>query len=376
MTMGTKAWRGRFGMGIPLVAALGLALSFAPGWFAVSRTANEHEMLLAFFAANLGEAALCGRISWAAHQRYSVLFGGGGASYARSDCYEQVARARHDAGVCWRVRPLVDFDPQSSGYSALACRRRTLAAAPSNAEGSDEMLVHTLTQLGYDIDQLHSEGPTPPAIQDRDVYVALAKNAAVLARARDLLTHAAALRSDDLSYIAQLAAVGTPDANLCAVIPAGETLRPIEAPFRDWCFYTVAFDTQDTRVCDRMTPATAERKVQDAIAAGVRPQIAEQLGLHSDCIRSGQRVGPSLHYGPEVPPDARQTERLLAALGVTKPSAHDWPATEIAAFFRQFVFALAPGNPPDPRRDAARAKLVQKLLVYNDAAIYGRARGD
>jgi hypothetical protein len=371
MTTSTKSWRRRFCIGLLLVAALGLGLSFAPGWFAVSRPANEHEMLLKSFAAELGESALCGPISWEAHQRYSVLFGGGGASYARSDCYEQVARAREDAGVCWRVRPLVDFDPQSSaGHSALSCRRRTLAGETINALSSDDTLAHTLTQLGYDIDQLHLEGVTPPAIQVGDVYLGLAKNAAVLARARDLVTHPATLRVEDLSYIAQLAAVSTADANLCAFIPAGQMLRPIEAPFRDWCFYTVAFDTQDIRICDRMTPAAAERKVLDAIAAGVRPEIAQQLGLQSECIRSQQRLGPALHYGPEAPPDARQTERLLATLGVTMPSAHDLPAAEIAGFYRQFVSALRPDNPPNPKRDAARAKLVHKLL-----AIYGKTRG-
>ena len=78
-----------------------------PGTFVVPRAARV--------AQNVGDPRLCDHISWAAYARYSVIFGGGGASYDRSDCYERVAKARHDPSVCWRVRPLVDLDPLSRG---------------------------------------------------------------------------------------------------------------------------------------------------------------------------------------------------------------------------------------------------------------------
>jgi hypothetical protein len=157
--------------------------------------------------------------------------------------------------------------------------------------------------------------------------------------------------------------VGTVNPDLCSYIPAGQRVGKVEAPFRDWCFFTVAYDTQDIRVCERITPAAMEAKVIEAKAAGVRPEIAEQLGLHVQCTRSGTHLGPRGHYGPEVPDDDAQKQRLFAALGVVVPSAHDWPASERAAFFQQFLFALSSSDRPDFRRDAARAKLVGRLLA-------------
>ncbi len=350
--------------GIACTGAIGLVLSYTPGFSDVRRPPTEQETVLYYFAQNLGETALCDRISWAAYQRYSVLFGGGGASFWRSDCYEQVAQARHDASICWHARPLVDLDPFSTGYSALSCARRTRSGSRSAFGLPDDLFIRTFGRLGYDIDRLHLEGVIPPAIRGQDVYRALERDAGALARAQRLLADpVASLHADDKSYLAQLAAVGTANPDLCAYIRAEQRIGQAEAPFRDWCFYTVAFDTEDVRICERMTPAAAEAKVLEARAAGVRPEIAEQLGLYAECITSGIRLGPRLHYGPEVPGDEQQMQRLFAALDVVVPSARDWPTGQIAAFYRQFVFALWPSDTPDPTRDAARAKLVRRLLA-------------
>jgi hypothetical protein len=350
--------------GIAFVGVIGIGLSYTPGFSAARRSPTEHETVLYYFAQNLGETALCDRISWTAYQSYSVLFGGGGASFWRSACYERVAQARHDPSICWHVRPLVDFDPLSSGYSALSCLRRTKSRYSSGIALPNDLLIRTFKQLGYDIDQLQLEGVIPPAIRVRDVYLSLERDAAVLARAHQLLTQLdPSLRADDRSYLAQLAAVGTANPDLCAYIPSDQRINQVQAPFRDWCFYTVAVDTQDVRICDRMTPAAGEAKVLAAQAAGVRPEIAEQMGLHVECSRIGAHLGPRPHYGPEVPSDEEQTQRLFTALGIAMPSAHDWSASEIAAFYQQFLFALWPRDEPNSARDAARAKLVRRLLA-------------
>ena len=117
--------------GIACIGAIGIVLSYTPGSSDVRRPPTEHETVLYYFAQNLGETALCDRISWVAYQRYSILFGGGGASFWRSDCYEQAAQARHDASICWQARPLVDLDPFSTGHSALSCARRTRSGSRS-----------------------------------------------------------------------------------------------------------------------------------------------------------------------------------------------------------------------------------------------------
>jgi hypothetical protein len=53
---------------------------------------------------------------------------------------------------------------------------------------------------------------------------------------------------------------------------------------------------------------------------------------------------------------------LLAGIAFV-PSAHCWPASEQAAFYQRFLFALSPNDQPDSKRDAARAKLVGRLLA-------------
>lgn len=346
------------------IVALMLALSYAPGMLSSRRPPSEYETVMYYFAQNLGEPALCDKISWSAYQSYSILFGGGGASYWRSDCYEQAAEARHDASICWKVRPLVDIDPTSSGYSALTCRRSTNAGNRSGIGLPDKLLLSTFARLGYDIDQLHLEGGViEPAIRIRDVYWSLQQQPATIARAQQLVLQPdPPLQPGDRSYLADLAALASADPKWCASIPADESVQQSSLPFRDWCYLTLAVNTQDVRVCDLMTPVSKEKKVREAEAAGVRVEIAEQLGLHAECDRNARRLEQRVRYAPEVPLDEQQTLRLLSALHVTMPSAHDWPLYEAAGYYRRFLAGLQPSQKADSPRDAARATLVHKLL--------------
>jgi hypothetical protein len=349
--------------GLAFIGLAGLVASYVPDFWARRHPETAHETILYYFAQNLGEPALCERIAWASHRSYSVLFGGGGASFWRSDCYEQVAQARHDEWICWKVRPLVDLDPLSAGYSALSCRRRTQAGYRSGIGLPGDVLIRTFERLGYDVDEMGREAGTPRAIRWQEVYRRLEREPAALARAQQLLAHVdPSLQAEDLSYLTHLAAIGTADPKWCALIPAGEVVGQVAAPFRDWCYFTVAFDLNDTRICERMTPAAQEDKVRAAEAHGVRREIAEQMGLHAECVRSDRHLGPRLHYAPELPPDEQTARRLFSALDVAMPSAHDWPAADIAAFYQNFLFSLWPAQSPDAARDTARATLVARLL--------------
>jgi hypothetical protein len=93
-----------------------------------------------------------------------------------------------------------------------------------------------------------------------------------------------------------------------------------------------------------MTPAAAEPKVIAGESHGMRPDIAEQLSLHAQCraIERDIAFGTHVRYGPELPADSRQTQRLIAALGVAMPFARNWPASEIAAYYQRFLFSLDP----------------------------------
>jgi hypothetical protein len=349
-----------------IATVIGAVLSFSPGSFRPHRLEIPHETLLYYFAQEIGEPALCDRISWAAYRSYSIMFAGGGASYFRSDCYEEVAEARHDPSVCWKVRPLVDFDPISPGYSALACRRRTLRQEIGGIALDHDVMIHTFDRLGYDIDQLYMEGVIEPAVKIEDVYRGLEKNPLAINRAQQQLAAAghSTLVDDDASYLADLAAIATSDPKWCEHIPARQALNQEQAQFRDWCYLTVAKNTQDVRICERMTPAAAEPKVIDAESHGMRPQIAEQLSLHAQC-RSIERdiaFRTRVRYGPELPADPRQIQRIIADLGVAIPLARDWPPAEKAAYYQRFLFSLDPRF-QDQVHNAARARLLHKLLA-------------
>lgn len=115
--------------GLAFVGAILVMIGAAPGTFMVRRAASEYETVLYYFAQNVGEPSLCDHISWAAYARYSVMFGGGGASYHRSDCYERVAearydpsvaRVRHDPGLVWiRRDPLLQSVVADPRYKAF-----------------------------------------------------------------------------------------------------------------------------------------------------------------------------------------------------------------------------------------------------------------
>ena len=348
-----------------VLAALVLLLAFVPN-FESHRAATESEAVFAFFAETLGEAKLCEKISWAAFQRYSVLFGGGGASYARSDCYESVAIRNRDRATCWNVRPLVDMDPFSAGYSALACRRRVVEGGREYVSLAWETEISAFEALGYDVDQLHLEGVIEPAIRPIDVYRSLERKPDVVDRVQNVLANAgSSLSADDRNRLAHLAAVVTGDASWCERIPARDTVATEEVPFRDWCYLTVAYNIRDARICERMAPAASEAKVIQATASGVRPEIAEQLSARASCMRIGKWVGPYPRYGPEEPRDAVQIKRLVAALGYEWPRARDWPPHQIAEYYSRFLDALHVDQPADSRRAAARAKLIDRIAAHS-----------
>jgi len=340
-----------------------LALSFSPGMLSRGRAPNQQEEILYYFVQNIGEPSLCDRISWSAYRSYSVLFGGGGASYWRSDCYEQAAQQRHDADLCWKARPLVDFALISAGYSALSCRRRTLAGNHSGIALPDKVLVRTFEKMGYDIDRMSIEGVVAPAVRLRDVYWSVARTPAAVARAQQcLVSKDAQVAQGDLAYMADLAAVATSDPKWCAYIPIDQALAGQRAPFRDWCYYTLAQNTRDAGICKRMAPASASPAVAEAIARGMRPEIAEQLSLRGQCDRIAPVPGtaPAVRYAAEIPADPGQAQRLIGELDAQMPSAHDWTDNQKAIYLLNFLFALWPSR-HDPARDDARAELVRRV---------------
>jgi hypothetical protein len=319
--------------GLAFAAAILVMIGATPGTFMVRRPASEYERVLYYFAQNVGEPNLCDRISWAAYARYSVMFGGGGASYDRSGCYERVAEARYDPSVCWRVRPLLDLNPLSTGYSALSCRRRTRARYQTGIALNDALLIRTFERMGYDIDQMSIDGLIPPAIRLRDVYISLPRDPTAIAQATRLLTSPDnALAADDRRYLSQLSAVATGNPQWCESIPQTAAIDDPSAPSRDSCYLQVAYNSGDVR------------------------------------------VGPVHPYGAAIPGNDAQTLRLLAALHVAVPRAHDWTENQKAIYFRNFLFALWPKRSPYPGEVAHRATAPELAREASKDAARDQAR--
>ena len=371
-------------MAAAIAAFVCFALSYSPGRFVHSRQATQRENILYFFAEQTGEPVLCDQISWRVYAHYSLMFAGGGGSYMRSDCYERTAEARQQPSVCWKVRPLVDFEWVSPGYSALACRRRTLRHENSGTALTDEVFVRAFERMGYDIDHMPSDAIFPPAILPRDVYWSLASDPAAVARAEQLLTKpstdaaAAAHQPEDRLYLANLAAIATSDPKWCDYIPSDFHLRTDYPAFRDTCLYEVAINALDPKICARMTPMALDPKAIQAKQHGVRPDIAEQLTSHADCDRlTHPKVGfpRPLHYNAELPMEPEQSMRLIVSLKGAMPSARGWSVTDKARYFQNFLFGLWPLE-RDAIHVAVRDELVRRLLALpEDPASSGRGMG-
>jgi hypothetical protein len=302
------------------------------------RARTEHEYVLYVFAENLGEPSLCRQISWEAVERhldsvFTPWFWRSG-SFRRSDCYEAVAEVKGDRDVCWAVRPLVDLDPFSKGYSALSCRRNTRRVRGSSfpdASLPDDELVHTFEELGYDIDELYLEGVIGPPVTAEEVYRNVARKPIAIARAQALVRGPNTLAAEDAAYLADLVAITTGQPEWCERIRAGIILPKWQMPFRDQCLKMVATNNRGSRIID-----------------GCIIREAKDLETCGRQARLGQGA-----IDPEVPPDPLQTRRLLSELGFGIPLARDWPVRLQADYFRDFLFSLRPSE-----KDATRYAFV------------------
>jgi hypothetical protein len=156
------------------------------------------------------------------------------------------------------------------------------------------------------------------------------------------------LSGDDTSFLVHFAAATSGDALVRAFL---SDVMTEAIPFRDWCYLTVAFNTPDARICERMSPAASEAVVIEASAAGVRPDIAEQLSARAQC--AGSTNGWDCSWlRPEAAGSSADPSADCRIYEM--PHARDWPPYQIAAYYSRFLDALQADVPGDPRRAAAR----------------------
>jgi len=337
--------------GALVVVALVLFLAGATSWpdrLKGMRPVDERDELFRYVAQELAEPALCAKIPWSAESNGGFFLT---PSYERSNCYAFIAGRTRNPWLCWRVRRLGTFSllsRQTSMWSCLLDARRGLSAGIAVSPAS---LAGFFTQLGYDPDTLHREGITPPVVVVEDIYRQLPTRPDFLGRVEravgtpEQATDPAASDQRTLDYLYDAAALTGREPAWCARIPDVVRLPHQAASFRDWCLFTLASNTKDPRLCDRI-PLRAD-------------DSDPRLSLRAKCaLQAGSRFQTG-QYGPEVPDDVR-IRALIALLGYEVPRARDLPPEDIQRAYARFLQELS--TETDAAHAAARRRFVERAL--------------
>jgi hypothetical protein len=369
---------------IVVVALAALAYSPAPD-FAKMHRPNPHETFYQYVAFEFDAPALCDKLS------PSALIPGGffiAPSYARSDCYDTIARRYDRPALCWRARRLGSFAPLEEQTSIATCFWDVFQRAPDRSistymPGRNDV-VTIFAEMGYRPEELYREGVTPPLLNLPDAYRRLAAQPDLVQRIDRITsaslppaspappapltdvgpspaspTESTPLTSTERMYLFELAAHVSGDVSWCTRIPADlrspGTPRNTRGPSlfeRDRCILEIATNTR--------TPASCQ-------LIPVRPDDwPGPMSRRSVCEQQAARPPDKYHYGAIPPQTDAQTRQLITLLGYPLPGVHDVSANEIESGYYYFIWQLARGEPitntrasrADPASISARAAVA------------------
>ncbi len=343
-----------------------------------TRHPDKYDGFVRYVAQQLAEPGLCERIPW------TVTESGGfgyGPSYERSKCYETIAGNTKNPQICAQVRRLGPVKPQIEQTSPESCTKRAKEGFNSGMAIPQGDLVGFFNQMGYDPDTIQLEGITPPLVAVKDIYrqlpdrYGLAIRSAAAGGPREVLEPGsvnqtelvkrvenviggpdAPLRAQtgdvvNAAYLADLAAMISKDSRWCFKIPAGLPLATERGGFRNWCVFTVARESKDIALCERI-PVPSD-------GSDVR------MSLHAECKREISSTIPSnTHYGPEVPAEDDRVRTLLVLLKVDIPHARDLPPDRIYEGYDRFLQELAGGKAA--KHLAARRSFIERVEALKD----------
>jgi hypothetical protein len=345
---------------------------------AAARSPDKYDEFVRYVAQELGEPALCEKIPWTAQE------GGGwgyGPSYERSECYETIAGNTKDPHFCAQVRRLGPVKPQIEQTSPESCMKRAKEGFNGGMAIPQADLAGFFNQMGYDPDTIQLEHITPPLVVVKNIYRQLpdqyglairsaaaggphevlepgiVNQAELVKRVENVIgapVEPLSVRTSDVvnaAYLADLAAMISKESRWCFKIPAGLPLATESGGFRNWCLFTVARESKDIALCDRI-PVPSD-------GSDVR------MSLNAECKREISSTIPSnTHYGPEVPADDDRVRVLLGLLKVDIPRARDLPPDRIYEGYNRFLQELAHGK--DPKVAAARKRFIERVEALKD----------
>lgn len=343
-----------------------------------ARPPDKFDEFVRYIAQELAEPALCEKIPWTATESGGF---GYGPSYERSECYETIAGNTKNPQICAQVRRLGAEKPGIEQTSPESCMKRAKEGFNSGMGIPHGDLVGFFDRMGYDPDSIQLEGITPPLVVVKDIYrqlpdrYGLAIRSAAAGGPHEVLEPGSVNQAElvkrvenvvgdpdaplkaqtgdvvNAAYLADLAAMVGKDPRWCFKIPPGLPLATERGGFRNWCVFTVARESKDIALCERI-PVPSD-------GSDVR------MSLQAECKREVSSTIPSwTHYGPEVPADDDRVRALLALLKVDIPRARDLPPDRIYEGYDRFLQELARGK--DAKHLAARGRFIERMKALKD----------
>ena len=338
---------------------------------------DDYEQFMEFAAEETNAPQLCAKIPWSAYSR-----GGwdSAAAYARSECYEAVARNTGSSWLCLYVKRLGSPAILRQQTSMFSCLEGVQRRHGMGAGVGPPTRLHFFEAMGYSPDTIQEEGVIGPLVRVKDIYRGLSdryglqigRNASgnatvvvsgtlskdvLMARiehvigARDGTLPGAGVTREDAAYLADLAAMTRLDARWCERIPAELPLAGEPEGFRSVCLYQVAVETKDEALCDRIPVPTGMRV----------PQASRQATCRFEIESKAPRT---THYAAAVPQSEDDVARLLQLLKVEIPTAQSLPESEIARSYWQFLFDL--GYARTAQEAAARQRFIARAESLKD----------
>ncbi len=343
------------------------------------RRPDKYDEFFRYMAQQLAEPALCEKIPW------TVRVDGGwgyGPSYERSECYNTIAGNAKNPLICSQVKRLGPVNPAIEQTSTETCVKRTKQGFQSGTAISQGDLVEFFNRMGYDPDTIQLEGITTAIVQVKDIYSRLTDRFGIAIRTQaaggphEVLVPGTVNQAElvkridaaiggpgetanakitdivNVAYLADMAAMVSKDSQWCFRIQPNLPLATERGGFRNWCLFTLAKETGDDALCERI-PVPGD---------GTDPR----LSLHAECHRLiNSKIPTSAHYGPEAPVDDERIRVLLGLLKVDIPRARDLPPDRIYAAYDRFLDELSHGK--DARHLAARQRFIDRVEHINDS---------
>jgi hypothetical protein len=357
-----------FSRGVLLAIASAIAVAGAFAFlptpdFSTMREPNAHETFYQYIAFELDAPELCEKLSPAAMIPGGIFIA---PSYARSDCYDKIARRYDRPWLCLSARRLGSLAIFSQHTSRLSCFVDVVRHAP-DAGVSTYMpnlgdLVSIFAEMGYRPEELYREGITPPLLNLPDAYRRLEKYPDLvdrIGRVTDRSAPPAPLTLAERTRLFELAAHASNDVSWCERIPADlldpGTERKTKGPSlfqRDRCILEIASNSRRPDLC---------KSIPDRPDDWPGPMSRREL-----CKRQALRPPDKYIYGPPAPDSDEDARTMISTLGYPLPDVHDVPPNEIASGYFYFIWQMSRADKvaPDPATaDAARGKFLARVAA-------------